>query len=417
MSLLKVADSGAHRLLGDTIALVLAGGRGERLGPLTARRPKAAMPFGGHYRAVDFALSNCVNSEVRRIALLPQHRAQTLIRHVQNGWGFLHGALGEFIDIWPAQQNRGERWYAGPVDAVQQNLELIEESGARFVLVLAGDQVYAMDYSALIDSHVARGAEVTIACGAVPGAEAGDHDIVEMAADGRVERILPPEAAPAEGNERATALAAMGVYVFDTELLLARLAPEKYDPSYDVEFASDLLRGLVPHARVFAHPFVSRDGMPGYWRTLTTVDRYWRAHMELLDEPGRFDFGSQLWPIFTHRKSLGPTQVNAAAAVHSSVIGTGCKVAGELRRSTLSSRCEVGRRSVIKNSVLLPGAHIGEHCVIEDAVVDSQTVIADGTVLRADGGTHGYYVSPGGVVLVTGGERAAEPRPARRKVA
>lgn len=419
MGPLKLAETAAERLLGDTLALVLAGGRGRRLGPLTAHRPKAAIPFAGHYRAVDFALSNCVNSEIRHIALLTQYKSQALIRHVQSGWGFLHGALGEFIDIWPAQQHRGERWYTGPVDAVQQNLELIEETGARYVLVLAGDQIYSMDYSALIDEHIARHAEVTVACATVRSSDADDLVLVTTGPEGRVERIVPgTRSSDLARRGRGTALAAMGVYVFDADLLLERLAPGRYDPDGDADFAVDLLPSLLQGARVFAHRFTTANGGPGYWCRLDTIDRYWQAHMELLDDPERLDLSSRSWPLFTHRGSVGPTQVNAAATV-SSIIGTGCNVSGELYRSALSSRCFVGRHSVVRNSVLMPGARVGEHCIIEDAIVDSRCEVPDGTALRADGCNGGYYVTPGGIVLVSAPQSSSEPRPiaARRKVA
>jgi glucose-1-phosphate adenylyltransferase len=371
---------------------------------------------------VDFALSNCVNSEIRRIALLTQYKSQALIRHVQSGWGFLHGALGEFIDIWPAQQHRGERWYTGPVDAVQQNIELIEESGARYVLVVAGDQIYSMDYSTLIDEHIARQAEVTVACASVRLADAEEHSVVTVGPHGRIERIVQGGQHQALGAQRASrgsALAAMGVYVFDARLLLDRLAPNAYDPDGDVDFAADLLPSLVPHARVFAHRFTKRSGGPGYWCRLDTIDGYWQAHMDLLDDPARLDLSNRNWPVFTHRGSVGPTQINAAATVQSSIIGTGCKVSGELHRSALSSRCVVGRHSVIKNSVLMPGARIGEHCVIEDAIIESRCDVPDGTTLRADGCNGGHYVSPGGIVLVSDPATSIEPRPiaAKRKVA
>jgi glucose-1-phosphate adenylyltransferase len=421
MTPLKLTETAAERLLGDTLALALAGGRGQRLGPLTAHRPKAAIPFAGHYRAVDFALSNCVNSEIRHIALLTQYKSQALIRHVQGGWGFLHGALGEFIDIWPAQQHRGERWYTGPVDAVQQNLELIEETGARYVLVLAGDQIYSMDYSALIDEHIARQAAVTVACATVRSVDADDLMLVTAGPNGRIERMVPGARSSdlARRAGRGTALAAMGVYVFDAELLLERLAAGNYDAEADLDFAADLLPSLVPGTRVFAHRFTKASGGPGYWCTLDTIDRYWQAHMELLDDPLRIDLSSRSWPLFTHRGSVGPTQINAAATVHSSIIGTGCNVSGELNRSALSSRCVVGQHSVVKNSVLMPGARIGEHCIIEDAIVDSRCEVPDGTVLRADGCNGGYYVTPGGIVLVSTPQTSSEPRPiaARRKVA
>ena len=266
------ADRGCESVL----ALILANGRGRALEGLTAWQTKAAVPFGGQYRIVDFVLSNCVNSEIRKIALLTQYKSQSLIRHVHAGWGFLHRELGEFVEIWPAQQQDGERWYRGTVDAVYQNSDLIDATGASHVLVLAGDQVYSLDYGPLIELHVGRNADLTVACAHVP--ESSEHDEVFIGADGRVERIehRPPT---------ATRTAPLGPRRHG-RVPVQRQVPRRVPRESRTRLGDGRLRArsraAVRSARVFAHVCDDAE-QPHYWRTLNTVDRYWRAHMELLD--------------------------------------------------------------------------------------------------------------------------------------
>ena len=263
------------------MALVLAGGAGSRLGRLTAGQTKAAVPFGGQYRAIDFTLSNCVNSQLRRIAVLTQYKSQSLIRHVHSGWGFLHREIDEYIEIWPAQQRDGERWYGGTVDALYQNLDLIEAAEPKHVLVLAGDQIYALDYAALIEEHVAAGADVTVSCVEMPREAAAEHHDMALCAARQTERIGPRAVRGAASG--ALALVPMGVYVFDAGFLFERM-PEWHRRSTVLDIARDLVSAPTGDASVFASPFRS-DGAPGYWRDVGTIDRYWSAHMELVDDP------------------------------------------------------------------------------------------------------------------------------------
>jgi glucose-1-phosphate adenylyltransferase len=402
------APTADPRLNAGTLALVLAGGSGRRLGGLTTTCAKAAVPYGGHYRVIDFVLSNCVNSQVRRIAVLTQYKSQPLIRHVQGGWGFLHRELGEFIDVWPAQQHRGERWYTGTVDAVEQNLELIEAARPDFVLVLAGDQIYSMDYSHVIDQHVASRADVTVACVEMPATEARAYDVAAVDADLRVRAFTAnPHSRVPSFRQRDVALAAMGVYVFDTNFLFDRLAQER---ASDRDFAGDVLPAAAATARVFAYLFRDAAGLaPGYWRNVGTVDRYWRAHMDLLAEPPPIRLGDPDWPIFTRRERFGPARVSAAAQLHASLVSAGCDVDGEVHRSVLSTCCHVGQRTRIHDSVLLPGVRVGARCRLNRVIVASDCVIPDDTVLDAEAGAGGHYLSPGGVLLV-----AASPRPPSR---
>ncbi|HEX7238608.1 MAG TPA: sugar phosphate nucleotidyltransferase [Gammaproteobacteria bacterium] len=394
------------------LALILAKGRGRALGGLTAWQTKSAVPFGGQYRIVDFVLSNCVNSEIRSIALLTQYKSQSLIRHIHAGWGFLHRELGEFIEIWPAQQQDGERWYRGTVDAVCQNADLIAATGASHVLVLSGDQLYALDYGPLIELHAARRADLTIACAHVP--ESSEHDDVFIGEDGRVERIehRPPVAtAP-----RRSCLSTMGVFVFSAKFL-TQLANSAERPAA-ADFARDLVPEAVATARVFAHVCDTPEE-PHYWRTLNTVDRYWHASMELLDNATPFSLHADgEWPVFTRHEPLPPARVLADAYVDDAILSPGSIVAGDVTRSVVSTRCRVGANAVIRESVLLPGATVGAGCILERVIVDCGASIPSDTLLGTRlGAESGYYSSPEGIVLATAARPASPFDTAARAIA
>jgi glucose-1-phosphate adenylyltransferase len=395
------------------LALILANGRGRALEGLTAWQTKAAVPFGGQYRIVDFVLSNCVNSEIRSIALLTQYKSQSLIRHIHAGWGFLHRELGEFIEIWPAQQQVGERWYRGTVDAVYQNNDLIEATGASHVLVLGCDQLYALDYGPLIESHLARGADVTVACAHVP--ESGEHDDVFVGPEGRIERIehRPPTAT----GPRRSCLAAMGVYLFSAKFLSECFA-RGAERLATADFARDLVPEAARTARVFAHVCDTAE-QPHYWRTLNTVDRYWLANMELLGNLAPFSMHSDgEWPVFTRHEPLAPARVLANAYVDAAVLSPGSIVAGDVTHSIVSTRCRVGANAVVRDSVLLPGAVVGDGCVLDKVIVDCDATIAPNTMLGARLSAESrYYASPEGIVLATSARPALRSDQAARAIA
>jgi glucose-1-phosphate adenylyltransferase len=384
------------------LALVLASNRGRALEGLTAWQTKAAVPFGGQYRIVDFVLSNCVNSEIRQIALLTQYKSQSLIRHVHSGWGFLHRELGEFVEIWPAQQQDGERWYRGTVDAVYQNSDLIEATGASHVLVLGGDQLYALDYGPLMEAHTAHDADLTVACAHVPMST--EHDEVLLGNDDRIERVehRPGTAAV----ERRSTLAAMGVFLFRTKFLAEYLVDGARNPA-TADFARDLVPAAARTARVFAYVCDDADD-PCYWRILNTVDQYWHASMEMLANVAPALHTDASWPIFTRPEPLSPARVLADACDDSALLSPGSVGAGDVTRSVISTRCRVGPNAIIRDSVLLPGAVVGAGCILDKVIVDCDTRIAPDTRLGAPlGGDSRYYASPDGVVLAT----AARPAP------
>jgi len=392
---------------------------------LTERRAKPAVPFGGQYRTIDFTLSNCINSGIRRIAVLTQYKSQSLIRHVEQGFRFLRRELGEFVEIWPAQQRCGERWYSGTVDAVHQNRDLIEALDPEQVLVLAGDHVYAMDYSRMIDAHVESGAQITVGCVEVPLSEAHAFGIVGADGNGRVRSFVekPEHPEPCRGDRDA--LASMGIYVFDRDTLFDRLDRDAADPDSVHDFGYSVLPEAIHDARVHAYLFRAPDGKtPGYWRDVGTVDAYWSAHMDLLAEAGpKLDLFDASWPIFTHVEPCAPARIGPGVRIGASIIGPGATVFGDVHRSVVSTRCEIGAHSLVKDSVLLPGVKVGRNCRLERVVVDSRCVIPDDTVLGGDllvdDGVH--YVSPRRIVLVTRHPSRAEARAdaavAARKVA
>lgn len=370
----------------DTLALVLAGGNGTRLGELTRRECKPAIPFAGHFRNIDFTLSNCVNSGVRRIAVLTQYKSQTLITHLAGGWSFLSKPLGEFVEVWPAQQRLHSAWYSGTADAVHQNLDLVLAQRTRYTLVLAGDHIYKMDYRPLIEQHVQSGVDVTLACVPVPLEEASSFGVLGVDAQQRVQSFIEkPQPANLRASSR-TVLASMGVYVFTTEYLAARL---RHDASI-AESAHDFGRNILPPAvredRVGAYAFNDATGAPGYWRDVGTLDAYWQAHMELLTAVPPLDLFDRDWPIFTLAEPLPPAHIIPDSAheacVANSLLGGGVIVRGaRVRSSVLSANVRVGVGSSLEEAVILPDARIGSNCRLRRVIVGSGMHVPDGTII------------------------------------
>jgi glucose-1-phosphate adenylyltransferase len=404
-----------HQLTRSTVALILAGGRGARLGPLTDWRAKPAVPFGGKFRIIDFALSNCVNSGVRRIGILTQYKAQSLIRHVQNGWGFLDGRLGESVELMPAQQRVWTDWYRGTADAVFQNLDIVRRQRPRYVLVLAGDHVYKMDYSKMLAEHVRGGADLTVACIEVPIANARSFGVMSVDSDMRVTAFTEKPERPREiPGRRDAALASMGIYAFDASFLYEALMRDADDPCSSHDFGKDLIPRLVAGgSRVLAHRFAdscvnTTNGRP-YWRDVGTIDAYWEANMDLVAVTPELNLYDADWPIWTHQLQLPPAKFvfddddRRGAAVDSMVAG-GCVISGStVRRSSLYSNVRVHSYCTIEDSVLLPGVEVGRSCVLKRVIVDSGCRLAPGTRIGVDTREdhERFHVTDGGVVLVT----------------
>ena len=407
--------SPSPHLTRSTVAMLLAGGRGSRLGALTDWRAKPAVPFGGKFRIVDFALSNCVNSGVRRIGILTQYKAQSLIRHVQNGWGFLDGRLGEFVELMPAQQRVWTEWYRGTADAVFQNLDILRRHEPKYVLVLAGDHVYKMDYSKMIAEHVRRGADVTVACVDVPVEQASAFGVMGVDAALRVNAFQekPAEPTPMPGRPDAV-LASMGIYVFNAPFLYEELVRDADDKRSSHDFGKDIIPRLVTRGyRVFAHQFAAScvnmtEGRP-YWRDIGTIDAYWEANMELVKVTPDLNLYDAEWPIWTFQVQLPPAKFvfdddgRRGMAVDSMVSG-GCLISGSpVRRSLLFSNVRVHSYCTVEDAVVLPNVEIGRHCVLRRVVIDKACRLAPGTKIGIDlaEDRKRFQVTEKGIVLVT----------------
>ncbi len=396
----------------ETLALVLAGGRGSRLGELTAHRAKPAVPFGGKYRIIDFPLSNCLNSNIRRIGVVSQYMAHPLIRHLHQGWGFLRGEFNEFIELLPAQQRMGEAWYSGTANAVYQNLEIIREHQPSCVLILGGDHVYKMDYGPMIGAHTRNQADVTVACVDVALEDARSFGVIVADDAGRIGMFLEkPDAPPAMPGKPDRALASMGVYVFSTEYLLRVLKEDSQDPDSSHDFGKDILpKALARGHAAYAFPFQGPDGdHSGYWRDVGTIDSYWEANLELVSVAPALNLYDQDWPIWTHQQQYPPAKFvfdddgRRGMAVDSMVSG-GCIVSGaQVRRSLLFSNVTIEHHSMIEQSVILPNVRIGRNCQIRRAIVDAGSHIPDGTRIgvSAEEDSQRFQISPGGIVVVT----------------
>jgi glucose-1-phosphate adenylyltransferase len=396
-------------------ALVLAGGRGRRLGPLTDHRAKPAVPFAGKLKIIDFALSNCVNSGVRRIGVLTQYKAQSLIRHIERGWGFLAGSLGEFVDVVPAQQQQGAEWYRGTADAVWQNIELIREAAPRCVLVLGGDHVYKMDYSTMLAEHCERGADVSVACVTVPLDQAAEFGVMTVDADDRIvafeEKPSSPTPLPGQPDR---VLASMGIYAFDTDVLLSALQDDAAALESGHDFGGDLLPALLGRARLLAHRFERScvnmvEGRP-YWRDVGTVDAYWNANMDLTRVQPELNLYDDDWPILSQQRQLPPAKFVFDDDAHrglavDSLVASGCIVSGAtVRRTILFSKVRVGDGSVIEDSLLLPNAVAGREVRLRRTIIDKHCRLPDGFVAgfdAAEDGARGFHRSPEGITLVT----------------
>jgi glucose-1-phosphate adenylyltransferase len=399
------------RLTRDSLALILAGGRGSRLLQLTDWRAKPAVPFGGKFRIIDFPLSNCINSGIRRVAVLTQYKSNSLNRHVQRGWGFLRAELGEFVDLLPAQQRIETSWYEGTANAVLQNLDIIRAHAPEFVLILAGDHVYKMDYGSMLAAHVAKNADITVGCLEVPLGEAGAFGVMAVDAEQRIthfeEKPANPTALP--GNPDI-ALASMGIYIFSSRVLQAELARDSNQAGSTHDFGRDIIPEAIGRLKVFGFPFRDpQTGQQGYWRDVGTIDSFWRANMELIDVSPELNLYDNEWPIWTYQEQAPPAKFvfdddgRRGMAVDSMVSG-GCIVSGaHVRRSLLFSHTHVHSYCEIDDAVAFPLVDIGRHCRIRKAVIDKGCQVPPGTVIGYDhdADRRRFYVSPGGVVLVT----------------
>ena len=405
-----------RRLPQKAVALVLAGGRGSRLKNLTDRRAKPAVHFGGKYRIVDFTLSNCLNSGLRRIYILTQYKAHSLVRHIQRGWGILRGEMGEFIDLLPAQQRVSESlWYRGTADAVWQNLDILRAEAPEYIVVLAGDHLYKMDYSVLLRDHVEHNADVTVGCVEVPREEATAFGVMHIDEERRVTNFLEkPAEPPGMPGRPDTALASMGIYVFNSEFLYDALTRDAADTQSSHDFGRDFIPTLASSAMVLAHPLrmscvYSRGQTEPYWRDVGTIDAYWSANMDLCSVTPELDLYDPDWPIYNYQVPQPPAKfvfddgLRRGMAVDSAVSG-GCVISGaSVRRSVLFSQVRVNSFALVEEAVVLPETNIGRKARLRRVIVDKGCQIPEGLVVgeNADHDTERFYRSEGGITVIT----------------
>ncbi|WP_298824909.1 glucose-1-phosphate adenylyltransferase [uncultured Piscinibacter sp.] len=398
-----------------SVALVLAGGRGSRLKHLTDRRAKPAVYFGGKFRIIDFALSNCLNSGIRRIGVITQYKSHSLMRHLQRGWAFLKSEMNEFVDLMPAQQRVDEEsWYRGTADAVYQNQDILASYGADYIVVLAGDHVYKMNYALMLADHVAKGRDCTVGCIEVPRAEATGFGV--MAVDKNnliVDFVEKPADPPAMPGKPDRALASMGIYVFNARYLYRELERDINDPNSSHDFGKDIIPHAVRQGQAVAHPFDlsavgTRHNEEPYWRDVGTIDAYWDANIDLTATDPLLNLYDTRWPIWTYQPQLPPAKFvhnqddRRGMAIESMVSG-GCIVSGHVFRSVLFSSVRVHSFASVNWAVLLPGVQVGRGARLTRVVVDRGCVIPDGMAIGEDAASdaENFYRSDNGITLVT----------------
>lgn len=400
----------------DVLAVVLAGGKGSRLGPLTRDRAKPAVPFGGVYRIIDFTLSNCLNSNVRRILVLTQYKAMSLDRHITLGWrNYLCRELGEFIDVVPPQQRIDEQWYQGTADAVYQNIYTLEKERPEHVVILAGDHIYKMDYAKLISFHQDKNADLTIAALRVPARESRHFGIMEIDSSGRVvgfeEKPAVPKTIP--GNPEY-ALASMGIYVFNAPFLFDELCKDATLPDSAHDFGRNIIPSIIGTRRVFAFPFLDENRkQDAYWRDVGTIDSYYNANLELTDVEPQLNLYDDRWPVRTYQPNLPPPKFvfdskDRCGEAHDSIVCTGAIISGgRVARSIIGPQARINSYTVIEDSIIGAGVDIGRRAKIRRAIVDKGVHIAEGIRIGYDEEedlARGFTVSDGGIVVIAKAE-------------
>ena len=400
----------------DAMAYVLAGGRGSRLKELTDRRAKPAVHFGGKARIIDFALSNALNSGIRRIGVATQYKAHSLIRHMQRGWDFFRPERNESFDILPASQRVSEtQWYEGTADAVFQNIDIIEDHGVEYMVILAGDHVYKMDYELMLQQHVDSGADVTIGCLEVPRMEATGFGVMHVEEQDRIIAFVEkPDDPPAIPGNPDMALASMGIYVFHTKFLMDLLRRDAADPSSSRDFGKDIIPYIVQHGKAQAHRFTascvrSDFEREAYWRDVGTIDAYWQANIDLTHVTPELDIYDSSWPIWTFAEIKPPAKFvhdddNRRGSATSSLVSGDCIISGaSLNRSMLFTGVRVNSYSRLENAVILPNVRIGRHAQLKNVVIDSRVVIPEGLVVGDDPefDAKRFRRSEGGICLIT----------------
>ena len=405
-----------QKLSGRSMAFVLAGGRGSRLHELTNTRVKPAVYFGGKARIIDFALSNALNSGIRKIALATQYKAHSLIRHCQRGWNFFRAERNEFLDILPASQRVSEgMWYRGTVDAVAQNIDIIDSYDIDYIVILAGDHIYKMDYEAMIRQHVETSAEVTVGCLTVDRPEASAFGCMAVDSRDRITSFLEkPADPPGLPDDPEKTLVSMGIYVFNWHYLRERLMEDMANEASSHDFGNDMIPEIVAKGTAQAHRFEdscvrSRPDAPAYWRDVGTIDAFWKANIDLTDFSPDLDLWDRDWPIWTYSELVPPAKFihdedDRRGAAVSSMISGGCIVSGtEIRNSLLYTMCHTNSYASLQGVVALPYVNVSRHARLTNVVINRGVHIPEGLVVGEDPEEDAkwFRVSPGGVTLIT----------------
>jgi glucose-1-phosphate adenylyltransferase len=405
-----------HQLVRRTVALVLAGGRGSRLKALTDKRAKPAVYFGGKFRIVDFALSNCVNSGIRRIGVVTQYKSHSLLRHIQRGWSFLRSEMNETVDLLPAQQRVDEEhWYRGTADAVFQNLDIIQGWRPEYVVVLAGDHVYKMDYSLMLRDHVEQGAACTVGCIEVPRLEASAFGVMAVDEQRKIVSFAEkPANPPPMPGKPDVSLASMGIYVFDAAYLYELLEEDLANPASSHDFGKDVIPRVVAEGRAFAHPFgmsciANPNGAPPYWRDVGTIDAFWSANLDLASINPELDIYDTEWPIWTYQRQLPPAkfipdQNGSHGLTVNTIVSGGCIISGaHVANSVFFSSVRVQSFCHIDQAVVLPNVTIESNCRLRKVVIDRGCEVPPGLVVGEDAAADAvrFERTADGVVLIT----------------
>jgi len=400
-------------LLRDVVAILLAGGAGERLYPLTRDRAKPAVSFGGAYRIIDFTLSNCVNSGLRKIFIATQYKAQSLNRHARLGWSVVNAELGEFIEVLPPQKRVGENWYLGTADAVYQNLYSLQREGARWVIILSADHIYKMDYGRMLDVHIARGASLTVGAIEVPTSESRRFGVLDVDEDGRVSAFQEkPQTARSLPWHPSCCLASMGVYIFDVDLLVRELRRDAEQASSH-DFGRDIIPKLVAGGeKVYAYLFWDENKKEAkYWRDIGTLDAYYEASMDLVQVDPVFNLYDKHWPLRTMMQQLPPAKTVFAqeepggrlGIVLDSLVSPGAIISGgRVERCILGPSVRINSYAKVVDSVFMDGVDVGRHARVTKAIVDKDVRIPADFVVGEDPeeDKRRFTVTPGGVVVI-----------------
>lgn len=395
----------------DVLTLVLAGGKGTRLEPLSRDRAKPAVPFGGVYRIIDFALSNCINSGLRRVLVLTQYKARSLDRHLALGWNFLSRQLGEFVEVLPPQQRIDEKWYKGTADAIYQNIYTIEQAAPKYILILSGDHIYKMDYGEMIRSHIERQADATVACLPVPLADGTRFGIMDVDGEERViSMVEKPAQPPSMPGSPGLALASMGIYLFTADKLFEMLCVDAIENNSHHDFGTDILPPMLASQRVFAYRFRDRNtSMVPYWRDVGTVDAYYQANMDLVAVEPELNLYDHAWPIRTYQPPLPPPKfvhgdLDRRGLAIMSMVCQGCIVSGgQVRASILSPNVHIHSYATVESSLLFEGVDVGRHSRIRRAIIDKDVKIPHNTTIGYDlehDRRRGFTISEQGIVVI-----------------